>query len=218
MSAGAAGTLASENSVGGAKPYLKRKKSSLGETKIAVLGAEGVGKSALSVRFITKRFIGEYDQSTESKYKYRTIVDGEEMAFEVLDTRSVNEDCGVREDVLRWADGYVLVYSMISRKSFVMLQEVQKKVEEFRKGASIPIVVIGNKADLAHMRQVTQEEGQTFAETLGCPFLEVSASEDVTNVTEAFHSLCREIVDYKRRSRTFFERVFGAFGKEKVSS
>lgn len=40
-----------------------------------------------------------------------------------------------------------------------MLQEVQKRVEEFRKGASIPIVVIGNKADLAHMRQVTQEEG-----------------------------------------------------------
>ena len=45
--------------------------------------------SALSVRFITKRFIGEYDQSTENKYKYRTIVDGEEMAFEVLDTRSL---------------------------------------------------------------------------------------------------------------------------------
>ena len=70
-----------------------------------------------------------------------------------------NEDCGAREDVLRWADGYVLVYSMICRKSFLMLQEVQKKVEEFRKGASIPIVVIGNKADLAHMRQVTHEEG-----------------------------------------------------------
>ena len=27
------------------KPYLRRKKSSLGETKIAVLGSEGVGKS-----------------------------------------------------------------------------------------------------------------------------------------------------------------------------
>jgi hypothetical protein len=48
MSSGAAGTLGGENSVGGGstlKPYLKRKKSSLGETKIAVLGAEGVGKS-----------------------------------------------------------------------------------------------------------------------------------------------------------------------------
>lgn len=60
--------------------------------------------------------------------------------------------------------------------------------------------------------------GQKFAATLGCPFIELSASEDVSNVTEAFHSLCREILEYKRRSRTFFDRVFGAFGREKVSS
>ena len=33
------------------KPYLRRKKSSLGETKIAVLGAEGVGKSGKNVSF-----------------------------------------------------------------------------------------------------------------------------------------------------------------------
>lgn len=56
MSAGAAGTLGGENSVGGGsalKPYLKRKKSSLGETKIAVLGAEGVGKSGKQNSFLT---------------------------------------------------------------------------------------------------------------------------------------------------------------------
>jgi hypothetical protein len=41
------------------------------------------------VRFITKRFIGEYDQTSENKYKYSTVLDGEQMAFEVLDTRSV---------------------------------------------------------------------------------------------------------------------------------
>ncbi|KAH3737861.1 hypothetical protein DPMN_044459 [Dreissena polymorpha] len=172
----------------------------------------------LSVRFITKRFIGEYDQTAESKYKYSTMVDGEQMAFEVLDTRSVNDDCGAREDVLRWADGYVLVYSVVFRKSFELLKEVQKRVEDYRKGAaSVPIVILANKADLAHMRQVTREEGQLFAASLGCPFIELSASEDVSDVTEAFHSLCRDIVEYKRRSRTFFGRVLGALGREKVS-
>ncbi|WAR08593.1 RSLBB-like protein [Mya arenaria] len=129
-----------------------------------------------------------------------------------------NEDCGAREDVMRWADGYVLVYSIVSRKSFNLLQEVQKKVEEFKKGSNVPIVILANKADLEHMRQVTSEEGQTFAISLGCPFIELSASEDVSDVTDAFHALCRDIVEYKRRSRTFFDRVFGAFGREKVSS
>lgn len=51
--------------------------------------------------------------------------------------------------------------------------------------------------------------GARLAVDLSCTFMEVSASEDVTKVTDAFHTLCKEIVDYKRRSRTFLDRVFG---------
>ena len=43
----AAGGLSDPSAGGGSslKPYLKRKKSSFGDTRIAVLGQEGVGKS-----------------------------------------------------------------------------------------------------------------------------------------------------------------------------
>ena len=51
------------------------------------------------------------------------------------------------------------MYSVVCRKSFELLKEVCKSVEEHRRGASLPIVLIGNKSDLAHMRQVTHEEG-----------------------------------------------------------
>ncbi|XP_041372505.1 ras-related and estrogen-regulated growth inhibitor-like [Gigantopelta aegis] len=191
------------------KPYLRRKKSSLGETKVAVLGMEGVGKSALSVRFLTKRFIGEYDQSMEAKYKCTTSIDGEFIAFELLDTRSCNYDLGAREDVLRWADGFMLVYSVTSRKSFDILQDIYKKIEEAKKAGHAPLIVVGNKCDLTHVRQITQDEGIKLATSFCCPFLEVSASEDVLKVTEAFHILCKEIIEFKRRSRTFLDRVFG---------
>ncbi|XP_069135770.1 ras-related and estrogen-regulated growth inhibitor-like [Argopecten irradians] len=202
----------------GLRPYLKRKKSSFGDTKIAVLGHEGTGKSALSVRFLTKRFIGEYDQTIESKYKYTTVVDTESITFEILDTISNREDCGARDDVLRWGDGFMLVYSVVSRKSFDALQEVKRKIEEAKKGSPAPILMVGNKCDLAHMRQVTKDEGEKLALEFGCTFVEVSASEDVSLVTEAFHALCREVIEFKRRSRTFLDRVFGAFGREKASS
>ncbi|XP_050392339.1 ras-related and estrogen-regulated growth inhibitor [Patella vulgata] len=191
------------------RPYLRRKKSSLGETKIAVVGASGVGKSALAVRFLTKRFIGEYDQSNDAKYKCTTCIEGETVAFELLDTRSNNDDNGTRDDVLRWADGFMLVYSVTSRDSFDALIEIQKKIEETKKGVHVPISVVGNKSDLAHIRQVTQDEGVKQAAEFGCSFLEVSASEDVLKVTEAFHVLCKEVVEFKRRSRTFLDRVFG---------
>ena len=43
---------------------IRRKKSSLSEVKIGIIGSPGVGKSALAVRFLTKRYIGEYDHQS----------------------------------------------------------------------------------------------------------------------------------------------------------
>ena len=56
MSAGGSGNLGGEVAPvagPGLKPYLRRKKSSMGETKIAILGDVGVGKSGkLNFNFI----------------------------------------------------------------------------------------------------------------------------------------------------------------------
>lgn len=37
------------------------------------------------VRFITRRFIGEYDPNLEKIYTYNTIIDNEIVLFEILD-------------------------------------------------------------------------------------------------------------------------------------
>ena len=42
--------------------------SNLMPAKIIILGDHGVGKSALIVRFLTKRFIGKYNSQTDIKY------------------------------------------------------------------------------------------------------------------------------------------------------
>jgi hypothetical protein len=41
---------------------------------------------AMVVRFITRRFIGEYDPNLEKIYSFNTIVDNECIFFEILDT------------------------------------------------------------------------------------------------------------------------------------
>jgi hypothetical protein len=42
--------------------------------------------AALVVRFITKRFIGEYDTTLEKKYTFHTILNDDMVNFEILDT------------------------------------------------------------------------------------------------------------------------------------
>lgn len=38
------------------------------------------------VRFITRRFIGDYDSSTDKTYKHSQLIDNELMHFEIVDT------------------------------------------------------------------------------------------------------------------------------------
>lgn len=44
--------------------------------------------SAMVVRFITRRFIGEYDPNLEKVYSFNTIMDNEAVLFEILDAKS----------------------------------------------------------------------------------------------------------------------------------
>lgn len=38
------------------------------------------------VRFITRRFIGEYDPNLEKIYAFQTVIDNEMVYFEILDS------------------------------------------------------------------------------------------------------------------------------------
>jgi len=47
--------------------------------------------TALVVRFITKRFIGEYDPTLEKIYTFHTILNDDMVNFEILDTAGATQ-------------------------------------------------------------------------------------------------------------------------------
>jgi Ras-related protein Rap-1A len=47
----------------------------------------------------------------------------------------------------------------------------------------VPLILVGNKSDLAHERAVLYEEGQTMANEFNCTFVESSAKRRI-NVYE----------------------------------
>ena len=56
----------------------------------------------------------------------------------------------------------------------------------------VPMVVVGNKCDLAKQRSVPEAEGRELSKSFGCPFHETSAKTHI-NVEESFYDLVREI-------------------------
>nr|XP_006138971.1 ras-like protein family member 11A isoform X2 [Pelodiscus sinensis] len=56
------------------------------DIKLAVLGAGSVGKSAMIVRFLTKRFIGDYEPNTGNLYSRLVHVEGDQVSIQIQDT------------------------------------------------------------------------------------------------------------------------------------
>lgn len=200
---------------------VRRKKSSLSEVKIVVLGAPGVGKSALTVRFLTKRYIGEYDHQSDSRYKHEILVDGDPVIFEICDTCTKSTVDLPSFDVLGWADGLVLVYSITDRASFTYLKQILNHIQDIRgpqgKEKEVPIVILGNKGDMVHLRQVSSEEGEILSKDYDCNFCEVAAADQVNEVAEAFHELCREVSAVRRKNKTsLLDRVLGTKNGNRV--
>ncbi|KAK3098456.1 hypothetical protein FSP39_019613 [Pinctada imbricata] len=152
--------------------------------KVALLGAPGVGKTAFAVRYITKRYIGDYDSNKEMLYTYKPR---EELTLEIMDTASLvsSEET---EKHYRWGDGFVLMYSITDRQSFLDASAMKDSLLRV-KGQDVPIIVVANKADLASVRLVSEEEGSSLAEQLDCPKYEISVADGYQAVSECMQEL-----------------------------
>lgn len=165
--------------------------TNVGTIKIVVLGSRRCGKSALTVRYLTKRFIGEYRSNVDLLYKQTIVVDNVTSEIEILDvSRWMNDDSSVPLEQIRWADALVVVYNICDGASF----DAARKVLAARSSTGArPIVLLGNKRDLEHGRSVAIDTGRELAVHHNCLFAEVSAAESHQAVSAAFGELIREV-------------------------
>ncbi|CAO1345786.1 unnamed protein product [Diamesa serratosioi] len=190
---------------------IRRKKSCLSETKIAIIGLSGVGKSALTVRFLTKRYIGEYDHQADKVHKHETMVDGEAVLCEIWDSCTKVYSIISKSEAFNWSDGLLLVYSITDRDSFNFIRKVKQELQN----SDIPILLVANKVDMVHLRVVSYEEGEIL--DFDCKFFEISAAEQVTAVSEAFLELCRDVLQAKRKSKqSFIDKIDRMLGGTRV--
>ncbi len=106
----------------------------------------------------------------------------------------------MREQYMKFGEGFLLVYSVTDRNSFQELEsfvDTIQWVKETEQVKKVPIVLVGNKCDLVGLRQVPTEEGEAYANKLEVKFLECSAFTR-QNVELAFFELVRII----RQTRT----------------
>ncbi|CAG5115342.1 unnamed protein product, partial [Candidula unifasciata] len=152
-------------------------------------------------------------------YKHHMIIDEEQTLMEILDTarQTHQEETTQHEGNFRWADGYILVYAINDRQSFLAVGELKQQLDTIKK-TSIQCLLVGNKADLLHERRVATEEGEALAQELCCGFFETSARDGGQEISEIFYELHRDIrrrkmMESKGRRRSSAQQVKHVFNR-----
>jgi len=163
----------------------------MAEYKLVVVGAGGVGKSALTIQLIQNHFVDEYDPTIEDSYRKQVVIDGETCLLDILDTAGQEEYSAMRDQYMRTGEGFLLVFAVNNAKSFEDIAMYREQIKRVKDADDVPMVLVGNKCDL-QARAVNVRDASEIARTYGIPFVETSAKTRM-GVDDAFYTLVREI-------------------------
>ncbi|XP_074150347.1 GTP-binding protein REM 2 [Sminthopsis crassicaudata] len=173
-----------------------------GVFKVMLLGESGVGKSALAGAFGGLQDDNAHEpENTEDTYERHIIVDKEEVTLVVYDIWEQGEaGSWLREHCLQTGDAFLIVFSVTDRRSFSRVPETLLRLRAGRPHHDLPIILVGNKSDLARSREVSLEEGRHLAGMLSCKHIETSAALH-HNTRELFEGAVRQIRLRRSRAR-----------------
>ena len=158
--------------------------------RVTVLGSAGVGKTCIVSQFLYATFPHTYQPTVEEFHRQVYEVGDTSLTLDIVDTSGSDEFPAMRALSIINGDAFVLVYSVDDTDSFENLRHLRDQITELKGGAATPIVVVGNKNDLAtECRTVAKETAENIANIEWChKHVEVSA-KDNCNIAQIFKEL-----------------------------
>jgi len=206
--------------------------------KILLLGESYSGKSALIDSYCLNSFTEMQSSATMGIYisqptiKYFCLgIDYRQKKIEVnkkivqagiYDSNLLYRFKDIVIANLRHINGFILVYSVLDRKTFLKLKEILKLLEDQEVG-HLPRVLVGTKIDRDEydpakedqelLRKVSYDEAEEFAEKNGMLYFEVSCAK-FKEIHQPFEALLGIIIEKfeaeegeKMRKKSFVLRV-----------
>ncbi|CAL1267068.1 unnamed protein product [Larinioides sclopetarius] len=175
--------------------------NNIGQTyKLVVVGGGGVGKSALTIRFIQSYFVTDYDPTIEDSYTKQCVIDGQVARLDILDTAGQEEFSAMREQYMRSGEGFLLVFSVTDNNSLDEMYRFHRQILRVKDRDEFPMLLVANKCDLESQRVISSSEIQQRAQQLKIPYVECSAMLG-RNVETAFYELVRQVRKFQAAER-----------------
>ncbi|KAB1261797.1 Ras-related protein Rab-44 [Camelus dromedarius] len=159
---------------------------------VIFLGDSNVGKTSFLHLLHQNSFATQLTATVGVDFRVKNLmVDNKCFALQLWDTAGQERYHSMTRQLLRKADGVVLMYDVTSQESFAhvryWLDCLQDTVSD-----GVVILLLGNKMDCKEERQVSTEAGQQLAQELGVSFGECSAALG-HNILEPVVNLARSL-------------------------
>ncbi|XP_053436761.1 GTPase ERas isoform X2 [Nycticebus coucang] len=181
--------LTSQEDLQGAGAHCRGSGKQLPEYKAVVVGASGVGKSALTIQLNHQCFVEDHDPTIQDSYWKELALDQGGYILNVLDTAGQAIHKALRDQCLAAGDGVLGVFALNDPSSLTQLQQIR---DTWGPHLKQPLVLVGNKCDLVPTTGDAHAAAEALAQSWGAPFVETSAKTR-QGVEEAFSLLVHEI-------------------------
>ncbi|XP_054152636.1 ras-related protein Ral-a-like [Oppia nitens] len=147
--------------------------------KILIVGTSSAGKSSLAIHFTYDQYVTGYEPTITDSYRKRVVIDNKEAYIEIVVIGS-DDYTAKRDNYFRSADGFLCVFSIIDRQSFLAVNEFRDHILRIKNNNintsdNVSIVLVGTNAHLDNKRCVSIDEANSLANNWKVPYIETSA-------------------------------------------
>ncbi|KAM4817139.1 ras-related protein Rab-44 [Urocitellus parryii] len=159
---------------------------------VIFLGDSNVGKTSFLHLLHQNAFATGLAATVGVDFRVKTLmVDNKCFALQLWDTAGQERYHSLTRQLLRKADGVVLMYDVTSQESFAHVRYWMDCLQDEGSGQAV-VLLLGNKMDCEEERQVPTEAGRQLAQDLGVSFGECSAALG-HNILEPMMNLARSL-------------------------
>jgi len=135
--------------------------------KIVVVGDSGVGKSNILTRFVQNEFCQESKATVGVELSMKTYrIENKIVKVHLWDTAGQERYKSITAAYYKGAKGAMIVYDMTRRDTFNSVGKWYEEVREYGE-KNMSVMLVGNKSDLTHLRNVETNELTDKAKLLG---------------------------------------------------
>ena len=164
--------------------------------KVVLLGESGAGKSCIIEQFISGKFDDNTIATLTAQFYRKTFEfpGDKNITLDIWDTAGQEKFRALTRIFYKNAKAVILVYDITDNRSFDEIKNYWYEQVKQNCHSDVIIAIAANKCDLYEQRQVSDEEGEEFAESLGALFASTSAKND-SGITKLFEDIASRILD-----------------------